>query len=217
MEDRGLVRLEARTREGEVVGNIVGVLTDDAQEVTHVLVESGNEQVEVRVSDLDLDPEADFSAFHADASDVEPGDHVGDMEEPEGYAPSRGTGDAPHEGQLVGVPEDEVEAAGNGQPDEARDFQDESFTPTDSGYPRNDAYIDADTGEERERYPSGEDLRSDVETTLDGTGLGVREVVEGVVGLRGRIGGQEDFEAVLSEIRDIEGVLDVDTTDVEVG
>lgn len=261
MEERGLVGLEARTRDGEeVIGRIVEVLTDEETgEITHVVVEtdegSDEEQVEVPITDVNLDPDADFATFPADPSDEVPGDHVGDVERPEGYAPgrvswrrgepdeideaqeadeadkpeglayspSRGTGpeDWPHEGQFVGAPEDESEAQSpeelDREADEAGGFQDESFTPADSGYPRTDAYIDADTGEERERYTSGEDLRTDVEAIIDGTDLRVRDVVEGVVGLEGSIGSQEDLEEILSDVRDLDDVLDVDVTDVDVG
>jgi hypothetical protein len=83
MEERGLVGLEARTRDGEeVLGRISEVVTDERTgEVTHVIVEMDDErQAEIPVTDLDLDPEADFATFHADPSDEEPGDHVGDAE-----------------------------------------------------------------------------------------------------------------------------------------
>src|SRR5215218_10811140 len=111
MEERGLVGLEARTRDGEeVVGKISEVLTDESTgEITHVIVEMGDSQLaEIPVGDLDLDPEADFATFHADPSDEEPGDHVGDAERPQGYAPARDLGpeDRPHEGQFVAEPED---------------------------------------------------------------------------------------------------------------
>jgi hypothetical protein len=97
------------------------------------------------------------------------------------------------------------------------DWEDETYTPTDSGYPRNDAYVDPDTGQDRERYPAeGEDLRGDVEQLLDGTDLRVREVREGVVELQGSAGGQEDLEDLITEIMEIEEILDVDTTDVDV-
>jgi sporulation protein YlmC with PRC-barrel domain len=221
MEERGLVGLEARARDGEeVLGRISEVVTDERTgEVTHVIVEMDDErQAEIPVGDLDLDPEANFATFHADLSDEEPGDHVGDAEEPQGYAPAReiGPDDRRHEGQLVGEPESEEEA--QAETDLVReDWEDEAHTPADSGYPRNDAYIDPDTGQERERYPAeGEDLHGDVERLLDGTDLRLREVREGVVVLEGAIASQEDLQEVLADIAEIDGVLDVETTDVDV-
>jgi len=217
-----LVGLEARTRDGEeVVGKISEVLTDESTgEVTHVIVEMGDSQLaEIPVEDLDLDPEADFATFHADPSDEEPGDHVGDAEEPQNYAPAAEIGpeDRRHESQLVGEPESDEEA--QAETDLVReDWEDETYTPTDSGYPRNDAYIDPDSGQERERYPAeGEDLRGDVERLMDGTGLRLREVREGVIVLEGAIANQEDLQEVLTDISEVDGVLDVDTTDVDVG
>jgi len=222
MEERGLVGLEARTRDGEeVVGKISEVLTDESTgEVTHVIVEMGDSQLaEIPVEDLDLDPEADFATFHADPSDEEPGDYVGDAEEPQNYAPAAEIGpeDRRHESQLVGEPESDEEA--QAETDLVReDWEDETYTPTDSGYPRNDAYIDPDSGQERERYPAeGEDLRGDVERLMDGTGLRLREVREGVIVLEGAIANQEDLQEVLTDISEVDGVLDVDTTDVDVG
>src|ERR687893_754173 len=202
MEERGLVGLEARTRDGEeVVGKISEVLTDESTgEVTHVIVEMDDSQLaEIPVEDLDLDPEADFATFHADPSDEEPGDHVGDAEEPQGYAPGReiGPDDRRHEGQFVGEPESEEEA--QAETDLVReDWEDETHSPTDSGYPRNDAYIDPDSGQERE------DLRGDVERLLDSTDLRIREVREGVIVLEGTIASREDLQEVLSDIAEVD-------------
>ena len=228
MQERGLVGLEARTADGsEVIGRISEVLTDeDTGEVTHVVVEtdagSDEELLEVPISSVNLDPEADFATFHADASDVEPGDHIDDEERPAGYAPNRDIGpeDSPHQGQFVTSPYDESLAQSpeelDRQADEAGGFQDEEFTPIESGYPRTDAYIDPDTGEERERYPAeGDNLRTDVEQLLDGTGLGLREIREGVVVLEGSAN-RDDLRDLVSDISDIDEVLDVETTDVEV-
>jgi len=226
MEERGLVGLEARARDGEEIGRISEVVTDERTgEVTHVVVEMDEDRrMEIPITDLSLDPEADFATFHADPSDEEPGEHVGDAEVPQGYAPARDLGpeDLPHEGQFVAEPEDTAEAQSREELDreagEAGGWEDEGSTPFDSGYPRNDAYIDPDSGQERERYPAqGEDLRSDVEQLLDGTDLRVREVREGVVELEGIIAKQEDLEEVLADIAEVDGVLDVDTTDVNVG
>ncbi len=218
MEGRGLVGLEARTRDGSEIGRISEVVTDERTgEVTHVVVEMDEELIEVPITALSLDPEADFATFHADPSDEEPGDHVGDAERPQSYAPSRSdVEDERHEGQFVAAPESEEEA--QAEQDLVReDWEDETHTPTDSGYPRNDAYVDPDSGQERERYPAeGEDLRSDVEQLLDGTDLSIREVREGVIVLEGTIASQEDLGEVLADITEVDGVLDVDTTDVNV-
>ena len=245
MQERGLVGLEARTADGsEVIGRISEVLTDeDTGEVTHVIVETDDgrdeELLEVPISSVNLDPEADFATFHADASDVEPGDHIDDEvgvafdsegsvatptseERPAGYAPNRDVGpeDWPHQGQFVTSPQDESLAQSpeelDRQADEAGGFQDEEFTPFESGYPRNDAYIDPNTGEEREHYPAeGDDLRTDVEQLLDGTGLRLREIREGVVVLEGSAG-RDDLRDLVGQISDIEEVFDVDATDVDV-
>ena len=243
LEERGLVGLEARAADGSgVIGRISEVVADrEAGEVTHVIVETDDdgERLEVPITALDLDPEADFATFHADASDVEPGDHVDDElgampgtpgasappdseEDPQGYAPNRALGpdDRPHEGQFVAAPEDEALAQNPEElareAGEAGGFEDEGTNPADSGYPRNDAYIDPDTGQERERYPAeGEDLRSDVEQLLDGTELRLREVREGVVDLEGS-SGRADLEDVVAQISELDGVFDVDTTDVDV-
>ena len=228
MQERGLVGLEARAADGsEVVGRISEVVTDEETgEVTHVIVETDSEryeeQLEVPITALNLDPEADFATFHADPSDEEPGDHLGDEERPQGYAPNRPVGpeDRPHEGQFVSTPEDPDAAQSpeelDRQAGEAGGFEDEGSTPFDSGYPRNDAYIDPDSGQERERYPAeGEDLRSDVEQLLDGTELRLREVREGVVELEGS-SNLEDLEDLVAQISEIDGVFDVETTDVEV-
>jgi hypothetical protein len=221
MEERGLVGLEARTRDGEELGRISEVVTDERTgEITHVVVATGEEELmEVPITELSLDPEADFATFHADPSDEEPGDHVGDEDDPQGYAPVREIGpeDRRHEGQFVVAPESEEEA--QGEEDLVReDWEDETHTTADSGYPRTDAYVDPDTGQERERYPSGgEDLRGNVEQLLNRTDLRVREVREGVIELEGSIAGREDLEEVLADISEVDGVLDVDTTDVEIG
>jgi hypothetical protein len=228
LQERGLVGLQARTADGsEVIGRISEVLTDeDTGEVTHVIVETDDgrdeELIEVPISSVNLDPEADFATFHADASDEEPGDHIDDEERPAGYAPNRDVGpeDWPHQGQFVTSPQDEGLAQSpeelDRQADEAGGFQDEEFTPFESGYPRNDAYIDPDTGEEHEHYPAeGDDLRTDVEQLLDGTGLRLREIREGVVVLEGSAG-RDDLRDLVGQISDIEEVFDVDPTDVDV-
>ncbi len=226
MEERGLVGLEARGSDGAEIGRISEVIADEESgEVTHVVVERDEgEQLEVPISALVLDPEADFATFHADPSDEEPGDHVEDEERPQGYAPaeSEAPEDYEHEGQFVTTPQDPDEA----QPPEdlvkesgeAGGWEDEGFTP-DSGYPRNDVYIDPDTGEEELDPPlkDSESLEDDVEDLLVDTELEVRAVKDGVVELTGATGTSEDLEEMVQEIMGLDGVLEVDTADVDVG
>jgi hypothetical protein len=123
----------------------------------------------------------------------------------------------------VTTPVDPVEA----QPPEELDreaaqaggWEDEGSTPPESGYPRNDVYIDPDTGEGviDPLMEESESLQDDVEALLVGTDLRVRSVKEGVVELTGAASTQEDLDASVDEIMGLDGVLDVDTTDVDVG
>ena len=226
MEEQGLIGLEARTQDGTEVGRVLEVLTDEATgNVTHVLVETDEEErLEIPIGELDLDPDVDFASFHADPSDEEPGDHLGDAERPEGYAPSQSeVEDYEHEGQFATTPTDPDEAQApedlDREADEAGGWQDEATNTVDSGYPRNDVYIDPDTGEE-ELDPAMEDnetLEDDVEDLINGTELDVRAVKDGVVELSGRAATQEDLDESVREILGLDGVLDVDTTDVDVG
>ena len=226
MEEQGLIGLGARTRDGTEVGRVLEVLTDEATgDVTHVVVETGEEErMEIPIGDLDLDPDADFATFHADPSDEEPGDHLGDAERPEGYAPAQSdVEDYEHEGQFVTTPTDPDEATSTEdaqrEADEAGGWQDEGTNTIESGYPRTDVYIDPDTGEE-ELDPAMEDnetLEDDVEDLVNGTELAVRAVREGVVELSGRVVTQEDLDESVREILGLDGVLDVDTTDVDIG
>ncbi len=225
MEERGLVGLEARATDGEILGRISALITDERSgEVTHVIVERGEEkQIEMPISSLTLDPEADFANFHTDPSDEEPGDHLGDAERPQGYAPAQS--DAPddyeHEGQFVTTPQDPDEAQSaeelERQASEASGYEDEGTNTADSGYPRNDAYINPDTGEEEldPAMKDNETLADDVENLINGTELGVRAAKDGVVELTGRAASQEDLEGRIEEIMGLDGVLEVDTTDVD--
>ena len=225
MEERGLVGLEARATDGEILGRISALITDERSgEVTHVMVERGEEkQIEMPISSLTLDPEADFARFHTDPSDEEPGDHLGDAERPQGYAPAQS--DAPddyeHEGQFVTTPQDPDEAQSaeelERQASEASGYEDEGTNTADSGYPRNDAYINPDTGEEEldPAMKDNETLADDVENLINGTELGVRATKDGVVELTGRAASQEDLEGRIEEIMGLDGVLEVDTTDVD--
>jgi sporulation protein YlmC with PRC-barrel domain len=226
VEEQGLIGLEARTQDGTEVGRVLEVLTDEATgNVTHLLVETDEEErLEIPIGELDLDPDVDFASFHADPSDEEPGDHLGDAERPEGYAPSQSeVEDYEHEGQFATTPTDPDEAQApedlDREADEAGGWQDEATNTVDSGYPRNDVYIDPDTGEE-ELDPAMEDnetLEDDVEDLVNGTELDVRAVKDGVVELSGRAATQEDLDESVREILGLDGVLDVDTTDVDVG
>ena len=226
MEEKGLIGLEARMLDGTEVGRVLEVLTDEASgNVTHVVVEANEEErTEIPIGDLDLDPDTDFATFHADPSDEEPGDHLGDAERPEGYAPAQSdVEDYEHEGQFATTPTDPNEAQApedlNREADAAGGWQDEATNTVDSGYPRNDVYIDPDTGKE-ELDPTMEDnetLADDVEDLVNGTELEVRAAKDGVVELSGRAETQEDLDESIREILGLDGVLDVDTTDVDVG
>jgi sporulation protein YlmC with PRC-barrel domain len=232
LEERDLVGLEARAADGTEIGRIMEVITDDQTgEVTHVIVEvtdvvASREELEnvfqIPISGITVDPDTDFAIFQADPFDDEPGDHVGDEIEPPGYAPGQSDGpdDYEHEGQFVTTPdpdeakppEDIVKESG-----EAGDWQDESFVP-DSGYPRNDVYIDPDTGEEvvDPRLEDNESLEDDVEDIIVDTGLEVRAAVDGVVVLTGAVASQEDLEEIITDIMGLDEVREVDTSDVDV-
>jgi sporulation protein YlmC with PRC-barrel domain len=221
VEERGLVGLEARAADGTAFGRISEVIADEESgEVTHVLVEQEEgEELEVPISALMLDPEADFATFHADRSDDEPGDHVGDVEEPEGYAPGESQEeDAEHEGQFASEPQSPVEAQAEEDLEAREDWEDETYTP-DSGYPRNDAYVDPETGEEETEplIEENEGLEDDVGDLLADTDLRVRSAEDGVVELTGGAATREDLDEVVGEIMGLDGVLEVDTTDVDVG
>jgi len=51
----------------------------------------------------------------------------------------------------------------------------------------------------------------------DDTGIRLRRIVGTVVVLGGAAASREDLDAVVAEILDLDGVADVDTTDVDVG
>jgi hypothetical protein len=223
LQERGLIGFEARAADGMEVGRIREIVEDeDSGEVTHVVVvtEEG-ERLEIPITDLTLDPDADFATFEADPSDEEPGDHTGDEVEPEDdYAPDdiddEDEEDYEHEGQLVTEPEDPEEAQAEEDLEAREDWEDETYTP-DSGYPRNDVYVDPDTGEEEidPLLKENEDVKDDVADLLDGTSLEVRSVKDGVVELTGAVATQEDLEEVVREIMGLDEVLEVDTTDVD--
>jgi hypothetical protein len=220
VEERGLVGLEARTPDGAEVGRIAEVITDEESgEVTHVVVERDEERFEVPISAISLDAGADFATFHADRSDEEPGDHVGDREAPEGYAPRTSEEeDSEHEGQLVAEPQSPEEAQAEEDLAAREDWEDETYT-SDSGYPRNDAYVDPETGEEKTDplLEENESLEDDVGDLLADTALEVRSARDGIVELTGAAATREDLDEVVREIMGLDGVLGVDTADVDVG
>jgi hypothetical protein len=222
LQERGFVGLEARAADGTEIGRIAEVVADEESgEVTHVVVETeSGERLEAPITGLSFDPDADFATFVADASDVEPGDYGGDEVEPEGdYAPDDfDERDYEHEGQLVTEPEDQDEAQAEVDLEAREDWEDETYTP-DSGYPRNDVYVDPDTGEE-EMDPllkENDALVDEVADLLDGTNLEVSSARDGVVALTGAMATQEDLEEIMREIMSLDEVLEVDTTDVDVG
>lgn len=226
MEERSLTGMEARLEDGTVAGRIAEtILDEESGEVTHAVIERDGERFEVPVSAISLDEDADFATFHADASDDEPGDHVADEERPEGYAPSQSdVEDREHESQFVTTPTDPDEAVdpvaeASTEEDEASGWQDEGFTTEESGYPRTDAYIDPDTGEEDvdPAMNEGDSIGDEVERVLDGTGLEVSAVKDGVVELSGSVPAQEDLDAVIEELMGLTGILEVDATDVDAG
>ena len=224
MQERGLVGLEARTADGAEVGRISEVLEDEESgEVTHVVVERGEERFEVPITALSLDPEVDFATFHADPSDVEPGDHLGDEEGPQGYAPYQSdVDDSEHEGQFVTTPTDPDEAISleeaEREASDAGGWEDEDSNTPDSGYPRNDVYINPETGDEEfdPALKENESLEDDVEDLIDGTDLGVRQARDGVVELTGSAATREDLDETVREIMGLDEVFEVDTTDVDV-
>ena len=219
MQERGFIGLEARAADGTEIGRIAEVVADEESgEVTHVIVETeSGERLEAPITGLSLDPDADFATYVADASDEEPGDPADD-----GYAADdvddADEEDYEHEGQLVTEPEDQDEAQAEEDLEAREDWEDETYTP-DSGYPRNDVYVDPDTGEEEidPLLKENEDLVDEVADLLDGTNLEVRSAREGVVALTGAMATQEDAEEIIREIMGLDEVLEVDTTDVDVG
>jgi hypothetical protein len=230
LEERGLVGIEARTADGEAFGRITEVVVDEDGAITHVIVERDDggselERVEVPITSLALDRDVDFATFHADPSDDEPGDHLGDEERPQGYAPNQSdVDDGEHEGQFVTAPTDPNEAVSlegeaSTEADEAGGWQDEDSTTAESGYPRTDAYIDPDTGEEvvDPALNEGVGVGDEAARLLAGTGLEVRAVKDGVVELTGAVASGEDLRESVDEVMGLTEVREVDTTDVDVG
>lgn len=231
MDGQGLIGLEAWAPDGTVLGRVTEVITGEDEDgvvvVTHVVVESNGEYRELPISSVDLDPEADFGAFRPDAFDDEPGEHEDEQIRPEGYAPNKpffGPDDSPHEGQFVTAPTDEHEAADPAQvasteAGEASAWEDEGSTTVDGGYPRNDVYIDPDTGEEVQDplLKENETLEDEVADLLADTGVRVRQAIDGVVELYGSVEAPEDLEEIRAELLAHPGVVEVDGDDVDVG
>jgi len=230
LEERGLVGIEARTADGDAFGRITEVVVDEDGAITHVIVERDDggselERVEVPITSLALDRDVDFATFHADPSDDVPGDHLGDEERPQGYAPNQSdVDDGEHEGQFVTAPTDPNEAVSlegeaSTEADEAGGWQDEDSTTAESGYPRTDAYIDPDTGEEvvDPALNEGVGVGDEAARLLAGTGLEVRAVKDGVVELTGAVASGEDLRESVDEVMGLTEVREVDTTDVDVG
>ena len=231
MEERGLVGIEARTASGDAFGRISEVVVDEDGAITHVIVERDDggpdvEMVEVPITFLSLDRDVDFATFHADPSDDKPGDHLGDEEAPQGYAPNQSDAkeDTEHDGQFVTTPTDpdeavSLDAQASTEADEAGGWQDEGFTTDDSGYPRTDVYIDPDTGDEEvdPLLKENETLKDDVDDLIVETALRVHRAQDGVVELTGSAATREDLDSVVQEIMGLDEVRDVDTTDVDVG
>jgi hypothetical protein len=225
MEGEGFLGLEVRANDGTGLGRVTDVITDGATgEVTHLVLEWGGVQAQVAVSAVALDEDGEFATYSPDASDIEPGDHAGDEYKPEGYSPAWAAvpdqEDNLRQGLFVHVGDLDEPPASPAQ--EAReDWEDEAYEP-DSGYPENEAFIDEQTGEETEAYRAGDDLRADVTEVLDSTevyddtGIRLRRIAGTVVALGGIAASREDLDAVVAEIMDLDGVADVDTTDVDV-
>ncbi|QIN80301.1 hypothetical protein GBA65_19245 [Rubrobacter marinus] len=231
MEGQGLVGLEARAPDGTGMGRIQEVITGDAGDgevvVTHVVVETEDGQYqELPIGSISVDAEADFGVYRPDGSDDEPGEHAGEEVTPEGYSPSRplyGYEDSAHDGQFVTSPRDPDEAAPPAdierEGDEAGGWQDEGSNTVESGYPRNDVYIDPDTGEEVQEplLKENDGLADDIADLISETSVEVVGEVEGVVQLSGSVASQEDLEEIVTEIMAQTDVLGVDTGDVETG
>ncbi len=231
MEGQGLVGLEARASDGTGMGRIREVITGDAGGgevvVTHVVVETEEgEYQELPIDSISVDAEADFGVFRSNGSDDAPGEHAGEEVTPEGYSPARplyGYEDSQHDGQFVTSPRDPDEAASQAdierEGDEAGGWQDEGSNTIESGYPRNDVYIDPDTGEEVQEPLLKENvtLADDIADLVSDTGVEVVGEVEGVVRLSGSVASQEDLEGIVTEIMSQTDVQGVDIGDVDVG
>ena len=230
VDGQGLVGLEARAPDGTVLGRVTEVLTGEDDDgivlATHVVVESDGEYQELPLSSVDLDPEADFGTFRPDESDDVPGEHEGGELRPAGYAPNKpffGPDDGRHEGQFVSTPQDPSEVPPPEELDreagEAGGWEDEGSTTADSGYPRNDVYIDPETGDEEldPLLKENETLGDEVADLLVDSGVGVRQAIEGVVELYGSVETPEDLIEIRAELMAHPGVLEIDSDDVEVG
>lgn len=229
--DGGYVGLAVRTEGGEEIGRVSEVRNDETTgEATHLIVDQGEDLFESPLVAFDLESGAGFVTFFpelADAADTdEPDADTVGVEEPleEGYAPAAPLGepsagdDAEHAGQLIDEPTDAVEAEAPAEwPRE--DWQDEEDTPPESGYPRNDTYVDPETGDAvvEPELREVEDLAAEAELIVEGTRIEVRAVREGVVELTGAAESQGDLESAIEELMGLQGVQSVDSTDVSLG
>jgi PRC-barrel domain protein len=225
VEVESFLGLEVRAGDGTDLGRVTDVITDRATgEATHLVLKWGGVEAEIAVSAVALDEDGEFATYSPDASDVGPGDHAGDEYKPGGYSPAwtatPDRDDHDRLGLFVHVGDLDEPPASPAQ--EAReDWEDESYEP-DSGYPENEAFIDEQTGEETYAYRDGGDLWADVAEVLDSneihddTGIRLRRIAGTVVVLGGAAASREDLDAVVAEIWDLDGVADVDTTDVDV-
>jgi sporulation protein YlmC with PRC-barrel domain len=225
VEGENFLGLEVRANDGTDLGRVTDVITDRATgEVTHLVLERGGVDAEVSLSAVAIDEDGEFATYSPDASDVEPGDHASDEYKPGGYSPVweaiPDQEDYGRQGQFVHVGDLDEPPVSPAQ--EAReDWEDESYEP-DSGYPENETFVDEQTGEETNAYRDGGDLRADVAEVLDSTevhddtGIQLRRIVGTVVVLGGAAASREDLDGVVAEILHLDGVADVDTTDVDV-
>ena len=207
MERESFLGLEVRANDGTDLGRVTDVITNGATgEVTHLVLEWGGVDTEVAVSAVVLDEDGEFATYSPDASDVEPGDHVGDEYEPGGYSPvweaTPAQEDYERQGQFVHLGDLDEPPVSPAQV-AREDWEDESYKP-DSGYPENDSFVDEQTGEETYAYRGGDDLRADVAEVLDSTevyddtGIRLRQIVGTVVVLGGVAASREDLDAVVA-------------------
>jgi len=225
VEGVSFLGLDVKANDWTDLGRVTDVITDRATgEVIRLILERGGVEVEVAVSAVSLEEDGEFATYSPDASDVKPGDHVDDGHEFGGYSPVwvalPAQKDRGRQGQFVHTGDFDEPPASPAQ--EAReDWEDESYEP-DSGYPENDSFVDEQTGEETYAYRGGDDLRADVAEVLDSTevyddtGIRLQQIVGTVVVLGGVAASREDLDAVVAELLDLDGVVNVDTTDVDV-
>jgi sporulation protein YlmC with PRC-barrel domain len=83
VEGESFLGLEVRANDGTDLGRVTDVIKDGATgKVTHLVLEWEGVDAEVPLSAVALDEDGEFATYSPDASDVEPGDHVGDEYKP---------------------------------------------------------------------------------------------------------------------------------------